>query len=205
MIKRIPNKIEQSHWVQKLSKELEVKEEDVAEELKKVPPTTFGPEVVVDEAVASSPPFAKAWVEEEPSIIKSGGGRKELLEERLTTLILRSPENLENLSQEDFQFFSPQIGKILTLLKENPKVETIKTPPELTDLLNYLLLKAEIETIEADFKEEFKNCFREIKSLEIKNKLAQISKEIKAAEEGRDSKKIEKLIREFNQLAKEIV
>ena len=36
IIKKISNKIEQSHWIQKLSEKLTVKEKDIEEELKKV-------------------------------------------------------------------------------------------------------------------------------------------------------------------------
>ena len=36
IIKKIPNKIEQSHWIQKLAEKLMVKEKDIQEELKKV-------------------------------------------------------------------------------------------------------------------------------------------------------------------------
>ncbi len=193
-IKRIPNKIVQAHWIQKLSKELEVKEEDIVEELKKVK---------LSEEIYG--------LEPEEIINLSQKSRKELLEERLVLLVFKFPENLALITEKDLSFFSPQISRILTSLKNNPKIENIKLAPELNDLLNYFSLKAEIETSEFsqsefsqfDFKEEFKNCFKEIKSLEIKNRLDQISKEIKAAEEEKDSKKIEKLIQEFNQLAKE--
>ena len=187
VIKRIPNKIEQSHWIQELAKKLEVKEEDIAEELKKVK---------LSEEIYG--------LEPEEIINLPQKSRKELLEERIVTLILRSPENLDNLPQKDFHLFSPQIEQLLSHLKENPKGEVTKLAPELGDLLNYLSLKTEIETIEVDFKEEFKDCLREIKSLEIKNKLAQISREIKAAEEEKDSKKIEKLIQEFNRYSKSL-
>jgi DNA primase len=190
VIKRIPNKILQAHWIQKLSKELEVKEEDINEELKKVK--------LAEEIYGLEP---------EEIINLSQKSRNELLEERFMTLILKFPENLDLIKEEDLNFFSPQISQILVSLKKNQKGETIKLPPELNDLLNYLSLKAEVEiteTSQIDFKEELKNCFREIKSLKIKNQLDQISKEIKAAEEEKDSKKIEKLIQKFNLLSKSL-
>lgn len=200
VIKRIPNKIVQAHWIQKLSQELRVKEEDITEELKKLKLT--------EEIYGLEP---------KEIINLPQKSRKELLEERLVTLIFKSSENLNLITEKDLDFLSPQISQILTFLKENPgfaevsagkpKIENIKLAPELTNLLNYLSLKAEIESLETpeiDFKEEFENCFKEIKSLEIKSRLDKISREIKVAEMENDSKKIEKLIQEFNQLAKQI-
>ncbi|PIZ86787.1 MAG: hypothetical protein COX92_02565, partial [Candidatus Nealsonbacteria bacterium CG_4_10_14_0_2_um_filter_40_15] len=43
---------------------------------------------------------------------------------------------------------------------------------------------------------------RELKSLETKNEVDRISKEIKRAEEEKDSEKIEKLTQELNSLIK---
>lgn len=182
VIKRIPNKIEQSFWVQKLSKNLEAKEEDVAEELKKVKleEESFGLE---PEELEKLPPKS----------------RKELLEERLVILILKSQPLKDAISKEDFDFFSPKISQIVSCLKKQTKI-----PPDLSDFFNPLSLKAEIEPHEEDPKEEFENCLKEIRSLGIKDKLDKISQEIKKAEQDKDFKKSGKLIQEFNYWAKQI-
>jgi len=197
VIKRIPNNIERSFWIQELSKRLEVKEEAVAEELKKIK---------LNEEVFG--------LEKEELINLPQKSRKDLLEERLAVLILRSPENLSYLFDDVLPLLSPQICQIICYIKENPdftkaisagqKIETPELSNELNNLLNYLLLKSEIETDGLEINEECKDCLREIKSLEIKNKLNEISKEIKKAEESHESEKLDKLLQEFNQCSKSL-
>lgn len=186
-IKRIPNKIEQSYWIQKLAEKLEVKEEDAEEELKKVK---------LDEEIYG--------LEPEEIISLPQRSRKELLEERLIILILKCPQNINLIKKGVISYFSPQAQEVLIKLGKN------QTPD--SEFFNYLSLKAEIEDYnppatrptESEMTEEIKFCLKEIQSLEIKNKLDQVSKDIKKAEEEKDLKKIEKLTQEFNQLAKEI-
>ena len=213
VIKRIPNNIERSFWIQELSKRLEIKEEAVAEELKKTKlnQEPFGPEP-------------------EQTINLTQKSRKDLLEERLAVLILRSPENLSYLFDDVLALLSPQICQIICYLKENPdftkaintgqKIETPELSNELNNLLNYLLLKSEveedksssspfanarvIETAGLEINEECKDCLREIKSLEIKNKLEQISQEIKKAEKEKDTKKINDLTKNFTDTATQL-
>ena len=196
VIKRIPNKIEQSFWVSRLAKNLEVKEENVEEELKKIklePPTTFEEEE-----------FGQIIYKE------SGGGpksRKELLEERLITLLLKRPENL-NLIEDipaghPISYFSPKGKEILLNLKNSEASENLSG--ETKDFFNYLALKSEVEDLdEKEIEPEIKFCLKEIQSLEIKSKLNEISKEIKKAEEEKNFEKIKKLTQEFSQYAKEI-
>jgi len=194
VLKRIPNQIEKSFWLQKLSKNLEVREEDLREELKK--------------AKLSEEIYG---LEPEEIITQPLKSRKELLEERIITLILKSPQNLNLIEKNFLPYFSPEIQEILTKLekKENPNSEFFSYPSaakgeEETHLFDYLSLKAEVEEIEEkDIEPEIKICLKEIQSLEIKNKLDELSKKIKKAEEEKNSKKIEKLIQEFNEFAKE--
>lgn len=182
VIKRIPNKIEQSFWIQKLSQELEVKEGDVAEELKKIKleEETFGLEPKKLERI---PPKS----------------RNELLEERLATLILKSQSLSHFISNGDCDFLSPKISQLIFCLKNKEEI-----PPELSDFFNILSLKSEIESEEEGIEEEFKDCFKAIKSLGIKNKLDRISQEIKKAEQDKDFKRSGKLIQEFDYWAKQI-
>jgi len=174
VIKRIPNKIEQSFWIQKLSKELGVREESVIEELKKVKlnEEIYGLE---PEEVISQPPKS----------------RKELLEERIIILILKSPQNLNLIKKDFLAYFSPGIQEILIKLekRESPKGE----------FFNYLSLKSEIEEMEEkDIEPEIQYCLKEIQKLGVKNKLDLLTQEIKKAEEEKNLKEIEKLTQEFN-------
>jgi DNA primase len=187
VIKRIPNKIEQSFWIQQISKRLEVREEDILTELSKIK---------IEEQE-----FENVETLEIPQ--KS---RKERLEERLIVLLLKSPKNFSQISEKDFQFFSQKTSKAISYLKKNvDNLNKIKPPEELAEFINYLFLKSEVEEIEEkDLEKEIKICLREIRNLEIKDKLNEISKEIKKAEEEKDSSKIQKLIEEFNFYSKSL-
>jgi len=201
VIKRIPNKIEQSFWIQKLAKELEVKEGDIVEELKKIK---------LEEDIYG--------LEPEEIVNLPQKSRKELLEERLLTLILKAPQSINLISGTDF--FSSAAKEILINLEKGkslnfkdynppttlqPKPTHPKEETEIEDYFNYLSLKAEVEEIEEkEIEPEVRLCLREIQSLEIKQKLDQISQEIKTAELSKDLEKIEKLTQEFNQFSKSL-
>lgn len=183
VIKRIPNSIEQNFWVQELAKKLRVKEEAVTEELKKVK--------LSEDALGLEP---------EEIVNLPSKSRKELLEERLAALILKAPKNFSFLNKEDIGLFCPQISQIIDCFRKNNSLSGLS--PELTSLANYLSLKSEIEEEEIDPLAEFKNCLREFRCLEIKNKLDRISKDIKLAEDNKRPGELEKLIQEFNACSK---
>ncbi|MBI1866315.1 MAG: toprim domain-containing protein, partial [Candidatus Staskawiczbacteria bacterium] len=107
-IKRLSNKIEQSYWVQKLSQKLNIREDAILEELRKV---------------KSDRPFS----EENNSIFKkdSSGdknlnsvGRKKLLEEKIISLVLSDPENLNLVEDSQYPFFSDKTRIFLESLKK---------------------------------------------------------------------------------------
>ncbi|MBU0476451.1 DNA primase [Patescibacteria group bacterium] len=189
VIKRIPNKIVQAHWIQALGAKLEVKEQDIREELQRTKIEDQGFQRGVGEA-------------EEGQVQLRKKTRKELLEERLVILILKSQENLNFLAKEDFNLFSFQIVQILNHFKEDGSQSEL--PAELTGLLNYFSLKSEVENFEDDIEKEFKGCLEAIRALEVKNKLGQISSKIKRAEQEKDGPEAEKLIGEFNLRSKSL-
>ncbi len=192
VLKRIPNKIEQSHWIRELARRLEAREEDIREELKKTKVENYNlinynPAIGLEKKAA--PPQKS---------------RRELLEERLLTLIIKSREHLNLVNENDLSHFSVPFKEILVKLKEN------QTPN--SEMFNYLSLKAEIDLntygagaeVEKIEKEnilsEIKFCLQQIRSLETKGKLDQISLQIKKAEGEADFKKIAELTQKFNQL-----
>lgn len=187
VLKRIPNKILQSHWVQKLAKGLQVREKDILEELEKV-------EIQVEEP-------------KEPTFKVLPKSRKRLLEERLIFLLFKDFKNIELLKKEDFEFFSPEIAKALSVLKNiGLNFDKLKKalPPASFDLLNFISLEAEIKKEEGDLKEEFEKCLKEIKALRIKDELKEISRQIREAEEQKESQKVKSLTERFNELTKKL-
>jgi DNA primase len=195
VLKRIPNKIEQSFWIQKLAKDLEVKEEDVREEMKKIK---------LEEQNLLSPNPNLYGLEPEEMVLLPQKSRKELLEERLITLIFKNPQNLNLIGDQQINFLSPIAKEVLEVLKKNSNPEEL--PQDTKDFFNYLALKSEIEEIdEENIDSEIKFCLKEIQSIEIKNKLEEISKEIKKAEEEKNWEEVKKLTQEFNRLCQELI
>lgn len=183
VIKRIPNEIEKSFWIQQLAKNLDIKEEAINEELKKVKS---------EEDIYG--------LEPEELFEKPLKNRRQLLEERLAGLILKNPEKFDLINKKDFQFLSPEICQIINCFVEKKSLKKLK--PDLANLANVLILKNEIESEEEiNPVLEYENCLREIKCLDIKEKLEEISMEIKKAEEEKNAKKIEELTKKFLELS----
>lgn len=176
VIKKIPNKIEQTVWVQSLAKGLGVKEEDVLEELAKT--------TLVQNEFNS---------EQEPKHREDIKTRKELLEERLAILMIKQPKNINLIKQEDLKVFSLDAVNIIDSLKQGKQ----------DDKINYLKLKADMEVSDVDLEQEFKDCFKELTMLVVKDNLNNISREIKQAEQDKNFTKVQELINNFNNLCQE--
>ena len=183
-IKRIPNKIEQSYWIQKLADELGVREEVIEEELRKtkMKEDLFGLEKEEVSEQALKP-------------------RREVLEEAVLSLLLNNVKLLDLI--DDLSLFSLDGQTIINSLKKDPKFNFEKELPELNNFINYLLLRAEIEE-GVDLEQEFRNCLKEIQVLDTKNKLDRISQEIRQAEREKDIEKTSELSRQFNHLTKKL-
>ena len=188
ILKKIPNEIEKSFWVQKLTSKLGVKERDVLEEMKKIK--------LEEEALGME-------IEEEMSLpLRS---RKEMLERKIIILLAKFPQDADLAEEKIMPCFSPRIAEIINILKKEKALNVENFPSDLTDFLNCVLLESEEENIEKeDASAELRSCLREIYCLELKNKLDAISQEIKWAEEENDSGKIKELTEKFNQLTKEL-
>jgi DNA primase len=194
VIGRVPNKIVQAHWAQELARRLKVSEEAVLSELKSV----INRKKVFKEPVQDNSQEIK-----EPE----KKTRKAALEERVLSLILRSPENISLISEECLNHFSGQSKELLSCLKKskNYKIENFEknVPESLKDFFNELCLKGEIEE-EEDPKEEFRSCLKELEKIFNRERLQEIAVKIQEAEEKKDAKAIKKLSQEFNNTLKEI-
>ena len=181
-IKKISNRIIQSHWISELAKKIRVKEEIIEQEMKKIR---------LEENVYP------VELEKKDIIEPALKTRQELIEERITVLILKFPEKKDIVKKQDLDSFSETIKQFLSCMGEaKQKINPL--------LFNQLSLQAELEEIEEkDVSLEIEYCLSEIRLMKIKEQLDEISWEIKKAEQEKNHKKIEELIKKFNELSKQ--
>ncbi len=191
VFKKIPNAIEQSHWVQRLAQEMGAREEVIREELEKIK----------DDA----PSFAgvsKETFQREPKT------RKQLLEEKLLCGVLKGQEHLALLTEEHMPFLSLQTREIVSGLNMHPELSAngwnSVFSSEIAEFLNVLSLRSEIEEPEEmDWKKEIAICLQELKGIYIRNELNRINAEIKQAEAAGDQQNIDALKQEFHALSRQ--
>ncbi len=213
-IKRFSNKIEQSHWVQKLSQKLDIKESAILEELSKVKFETLGAE--------EKSSGLKTDLSQDKNF--SPEGRKKLLEERIISLVLKDPENLNLVEESQYPFFSEKTKIFIEGLKKFVAEQKAGNDFKIifadimsdsnsegeggfkSDLRNFLSafsLRSEVE-YEEDGQDEIKLCVLQLKNINIKEKLNKVSRDIKEAEKTKDHQKVDSLIEEFKQITKEL-
>jgi len=194
IIGKIQNKIEQSHWLKKLAKDLEVTEESVNQELSKY--TSFSKEIEKKEEKYQKPKKT----------------RRNLIEEKIIALILNAPEYLKLLDDNAIVCFSAEIRGIIKEFKTKPKdfwkdYKDLNLDEEKKEMLNELAMAGEAEKSikEIDSEEEIAISLKELIQISKKERLEDLSEEIKKAEVGKDAIKIKKLSKEFNELAKSLL
>jgi DNA primase len=183
-IKRIQNKIEQSHWAQKLAEKLSVSQESVLEELKNTKIDNVS--ALIAETVIAQPGNKKF----------SREGRKKLLEDKIISLVLKNPGSLNLIEESHHCLFCAETKNLI----ENIKKGTGFSKEDHKDLFDTLSLKAEVE-YEEDGPDEIQLCLSQLKDIELRNKLNDLSGAVKSEN---DEGKKEELIREFTKNAKEL-
>lgn len=201
VIKSISSRTEQSDWLKELAQRLHFDEKDLLADMRaiKVLPTDNLPERL---------PSYQAEKLSEPK------SRAEGLEERFLGLCLANPQHLLELEIIEEDFCDESLGKIFGETKKflNKKSDKDLTEhlraslaPELKMKIDYLFLQVEQHPRnEEDIIWEIKTCLKELKLLRLRQRLAQLSFEIKDAQVEKDKPKIEKLLKKFNQLTAEL-
>jgi len=194
IVKRIPNKIEQAHWIQKIAQILGVSEDVLMRELDKI---SYSP---------------AATIQDVSDIDNSGG--KINLEEYAIGLVLSCPEGQKQCQTEPKDLFTnPNLSEIFEAIKNdakkkiNPDDLKKNLPPRLAEQIDRLAFQAEMQKCLADEFEpekELKFCFDQLKKKFLKGKLGQLSLAIKQAESKKKTTLLKNLTEEFAKLSKEI-
>lgn len=198
-IKKIYNKIEQAHWLEKLAGRLDVPAEFLAEELKKISAkggSASGGKTSPDDY---SPEF--------PTSLVNRQSRQELLAERLAALTLRRPEHRFLLSALEANLpaqFSV-ICENLLCGGEQFSFEDFyqKLSEDLRKKVDYLILKADWEAElnpSLDFRAEIQKTIAELNIHKIKDELKILETELKRAEASKDETGISSVTQNFQEL-----
>lgn len=176
LIKRIPNKIEQSHWVKIIAEKLDVPEDIIYDQLNKTK---------VERK-------RKKENKKENKKRRKKKNKKELLEERIISLLAKNPEKFNFI--DNFDIFSKKTKKLLKAIKDDDE--------EYKEKIDYYALKPEYTTNHPE--KEFKNCLKEIKKENIKKELRNIQKKIKRAEGDKNKEILKKYTKKAYNLSKQL-
>ncbi|MCU0653326.1 MAG: DNA primase [Candidatus Pacebacteria bacterium] len=190
-IKKISNAIEQSHWLQKLSRDLRIREEDLREELKKVKLNQYA----VPGGNGVSNVFAPAM------------SRERKLEERLLVLILKFPTRVSDLDGPARSFFSTDGQAVISVIgKEPPDISGFT--PEQRDYYDKLMMLADSETAsEKDAANEIEcHLFgdRGVNDCLLKGQLELMQNQLRAAENAADPQKVADIRQKIGELFKSV-
>jgi len=209
VIKQVQNAIEQAHWVSKLSQAIEIPEESIYEELKKV--------VAEEEEPLPETETKKGHLS--VSDLEFSKTRLGLLEERLLSLLVREPLKWEDILKEKVLFSISQFADIFKYIKKKKAemgtefssdslVRSMQNdmPPETKEVLEQILLRAEVESHERplgdkEWEAEIRLCVSEMSNLSVRARLREIAHAIRRAEEAGSTKEVAQLLEEFSKLS----
>lgn len=195
VIKKIPNKIEQAHWLQELARRLKVQEGALVEEMKKIIEEN---QIAKEEIV---------W-----NKLSQQKGKTDL-EEYTLGLILTNLRKLKRFKKEPaYLFTNLELAELFKNLKKNKgkiklKIFREDLPVNLVNRLDELVFKAEAQkSLLGKFEpiKEIRFCFNQLRNCYWKQKLDQLNLSIRQAEERQDKDSLKKLTEEFNKLTKQI-
>lgn len=187
LLAELKNEIEKAHWIGKLAKLLEVKEDVVWKELEK----KEGPRAAYEETKT-----------ENPKIIPS---RRELLEERLLTLLtIIKKEIRDRVLQDHALVFTSALRQNLFDLLQNQTAPTAATA-DLKNELDVLKFKGEaLQEISKNPEEEFTTCKKELERESIKEELLRIGAAVEQLEKEQKTGEITPLLHSFRSLSEKL-
>lgn len=191
IVAKIPNQIEQMHWVGELSKKIGIKDQAILEELKKYPSKEEGDDELY---------FDKEHKIDIAPLIKS---RRQKLEERIIALVVKYPEAIKNITEDQKNFFSLEVLDIFNIIEKNQEIS-----PERKEFLDQIVFEMEIDHEQNGFDDpsaELKECLKELAIIDTKDKMEEISKQIRQCEDSGDFNKTKELCEQLQGLSKKII
>ncbi|HNW96353.1 MAG TPA: DNA primase [Candidatus Paceibacterota bacterium] len=184
----LSNPVEKSHWLNRISADLDIKESYLEEQLEKL------------QLDARDYREMKQDVKEAIKILKT---RKELLFERILALAVKKQEIRERLSEvkEYLEGDYLSLAEALILAKD---CAILTDNGALSEKIGYFNLLAEYQFEEdADLSGEFDNAIHELRKETLKSLISQKTQLIKVAERNNDMEALNRHLGEFKELLKD--
>ena len=173
-LKQMSSAVERSHWIKELSRRIYLEEKILLEELEKI-----GTQKTTRQNAETS-----VEVEEARPLT-----RRELVSQKLVSIASEHP----TLVEECLQFMTPQYQQVVALLKTGARTSA---DPHTDTLLNLALLRSTGES-----KKEAQTLKEELIKEYIKEKRQLLTREVKKAEAEKDEAKLEKWLKELQELS----
>lgn len=191
-IKKIKNRIEQSHWLALLSQKIKVKPSLLEEEMARISNEDFLPR---SDGVTSPKSDKKKT-------------KEELWGERIVACIIKDPSLKQCLDGLEIEpILKYDVGQLIQVLKnaENDILGKIKDEAShLVDYANQLVLSIEVAEEIESLEEEVNFCLKEFKSHFIRQRLNEIGEKIQEAEQSQDDESATRLMQEFRSLSDQL-
>lgn len=188
-LSRLSDEIEKAHWVQEMSRTLELKEEPLWEELKKLKSNLKREEAGITGEVRLADFGSKT--------------RRHLLEERILGMLAwQKGKFLEKLEKDAKEAFSPENREILDWVldkKDKPLDKDFKTKLSKLSLESELLYGDNAEP-----GEEFRNLMDELRREAVRARLEFLSDEIRKLELAGEKSKLTEHLKEFQDTSKKL-
>lgn len=191
IIKNIPSKIEQAHWVQALASKLDVEQDNVWEEVGKVD---------------HKPQIANSQnTKQQNSIAKPKFSKKELLARQILLGIFKNKKLFAMAKKEKNNFDNTlRPLQILNIALEQSSFNLNKLDTEDKKFVDQLMFEAEITEDELP-EDQFAAILNVYKKVILKEELKSLELNIKKEEQGKnDDSNISKLLKKFHKKTQEI-
>jgi len=207
MLAHMSSEIGQSHWIKKLSEELETKESVLTDMLKKVTLRGRMGENSQPKKAENAEMSAKSKLEilvEDLiglSLIHESVWRKVFAEEKENQILLKDKLLAKMIEQgEKFQFSFDSLIKNLEDQELVSRAEKIYFEKKYRPDLNNNIEEIRLENPIGDYL----NCVKEIKKEIMRNELARIERDLKTAEENKDREAVMFLREEVRRISNEL-
>lgn len=186
-LRRINNAVERSHWTRIFAKELDTREEEIWKNVNQ----TINPDA-----------SAQSLDEVDRRPKKT---RRELLEERLLTLLAVAKEDVKRRELESHYliFASAANKELFDVLQNNSEPKAVTA--NIKERLDLLKFKGEaLAEMTGNLEEEFRACKRELEREGIKERLLKIGSDIERLEKEGRGVEVTSLLQDFRSLSEKL-